>query len=781
MADWQGRLLDVNESSCTMYGYTREELLNLSLSDLDASTDKPQIETLEGLKQPAPTRFERAQRRKDGTTILVEMSVNYLPHAGGRIFCFARDITERKAAEDALVQLNEELEVRVSMRTEDLEEARKEAEDANRAKAAFLATMTHELRTPLNGVIGMLDVLRQTTLERHQIEMLDLITESGLSLLSIVDDILDFSKIEAGRLGLEILPFSPRDVVEKACSVIAPMAEKAEIELTMFADPKLPPLVLGDAVRLKQVLLNLVNNAVKFSSRQERPAQVSVRAVVAAQTPRHAEVEFEVKDNGIGMDAATQAELFKAFTQGDSSISRRFGGTGLGLTISRNLVELMGGEITVRSEPGEGSTFRVRISFPRPKEAKEKKAVPAEVPELAGLSCVVIGDPEGLHGDLATYLEAAGAAVDPVADLAEATQRSATHPTSLLVWILDLKDDAPSLETLRAAEAERPEGQTRFVLIGRGRRRKPRPPANGISEVDVNLLQREVFLDAVARAAGRPERENATTPIMIRRAPTAPPSRDEARDRRRLVLVAEDNEVNQMVILRQLNLLGYAADVAPGGREALEQWRTGDYSLLFADLHMPDMDGYQLTAAIRVQEGSEEHAVIIALTADVLKGGAQQCRDAGLDDYLCKPARLSEVKAMLEKWLPLDGQAPGPTIAGKPDGEAPLGPSVDIAVLEELVGRDPDVIRDFLRAFWISTAKTTSELKAACETKDAALIADLAHKLKSPARSVGALRLARSCEGMERAAKDSDFGAIEEQWPEFEAEAARVEAYLREA
>jgi len=165
----------------------------------------------------------------------------------------------------------------------------------------------------------------------------------------------------------------------------------------------------------------------------------------------------------------------------------------------------------------------------------------------------------------------------------------------------------------------------------------------------------------------------------------------------------------------------------------------------------------------------------------VLKGGAQQCRDAGLDDYLCKPARLSEVKAMLEKWLPLDGQAPGPKIAGKPDGEAPLGPSVDIAVLEELVGRDPDVIRDFLRAFWISTAKTASELKAACEKKDAALIADLAHKLKSPARSVGALRLARSCEGMERAAKDSDFGAIEEQWPEFEAEAARVEAYLREA
>jgi PAS domain S-box-containing protein len=778
MADWQGRLLDVNESSCKLYGYTRDELLKMSLSDLDASTDKPQIEALEGLKQPAPARFERAQRRKDGGTILVEMSVNYLPHSGGRIFCFARDITERKAAQDALVQLNEELEVRVSMRTQDLDEARKEAEDANRAKATFLATMTHELRTPLNGVIGMLDVLRQTTLERHQIEMVDLVSESALSLLSIVDDILDFSKIEAGRLGLENLPFSPQDVVEKACSVVAPMAEKAQIELTMFTDPKLPPLVLGDAIRLKQVLLNLVNNAVKFSSGQERPSLVSVRAVVAAQTASEVVVGFEVKDNGIGMDASTRSGLFKSFTQGDSSISRRFGGTGLGLTISRNLVELMGGEIAVVSEPGKGSTFRVRISFPR---AEEKKGALAEVPELAGLSCVVIGDPKGLHGDLGAYLEAAGAAVDPVLDLETATKRSAAHPTGLLVWVLDLQGDAPSLEALRAAAAGRPEGETRFVLVGRGRRRKPRPLAQGIFEVDVNLLRRDVFVDTVARASGKPERENATTPIMIRRAPAAPPSREEAVARRRLVLVAEDNEVNQMVILRQLALLGYAADVAPGGREALESWRTGDYSLLFADLHMPGMDGYQLTAAIRVQEGSEEHAVIIALTADVLKGGAQQCRDAGLDDYLCKPARLSEVKAMLEKWLPVDHQAPPPKTAGKPGAEAPLGPSVEIAVLEELVGRDPDVIRDFLRAFWISTAKTASELKAACAKKDEALIADLAHKLKSPARSVGALRLASACEGLERAARDSDFAAIAEQLPEFETETARVESYLRQA
>ncbi len=777
MADWHGRLLDVNESSCSLLGYTRDELLKMSLADLDASPNKAQqIVGFEGLKQPEPARFERAQRRKDGSTILVEMSVNYLPHSGGRIFCFARDITKRKAAEDALMRLNEELEVRVSMRTQDLEEARKEAEGANRAKANFLATMTHELRTPLNGVIGMLDVLKQTTLEGHQIEMLDLMGESSLSLLSIVDDILDFSKIEAGRLGIESLPMSPQAVVEKACSVLGPMVDKMDVELTLFTDPRIPTRVLGDAVRLKQVLLNLANNAVKFASRQERPSRVSMRALLSGQTAADVTVEFQVRDNGIGMDTETMAGLFKSFTQGDASITRRFGGTGLGLAISRNLVDLMGGAITVESEVGKGSTFRVRIPFALTKDR------PAEAPgasEVAGVSCLLIGDPEGLHGDLAAYLEAAGAAVDHVPDLESATRHSAAHPTGILVWILDLHGELPSLETVRSNAAKRRGEDTRLVLIDRGRRRTARPIAKGVFVVEANLLKRDVFLNAVASAAGRVEGTD-TTPITIRRPPVPPPTREQAIKTRQLVLVAEDNEINQKVILRQLGLLGYAADVCPGGREALERWRTGDYSLLLADLHMPDMDGYQLTAAIRVQEGTAQHAVIIALTADVLKGGAQQCRDAGLDDYLCKPARLSEVKAMLEKWMPRQSTGPNASTARAPGVKPVSETPVDITVLEDLVGRDPDVIHEFLRAFWISTAKTASELRAACERRDTALVADLAHKLKSPARSVGALRLAEICDELQQAANAPDFEALEKCLPRFEAENARVEEYLRQ-
>ena len=777
MADWQGRLLDVNESACLMFGYSRDELLAMSLSALDAAPGRSRIQGLEGLKQPENARFERTLRRKDGDALFVEMSVNYLPHSGGRIFCFARDITERKAAEDALVRLNEELEVRVSMRTQDLDEARKDAEQANRAKAAFLATMTHELRTPLNGVIGLLDVLKSTTLESHQSELVEVIGESATSLLGIVDDILDFSKIEAGRLGLEHLPMSVQAVVEKAVAVLAPMAQKAGVELTLFTDPRIPAVVQGDAVRLKQVLLNLANNAVKFSSRQERPSYVSVRARLKTHTSRDATIEFEVKDNGIGMDDATVAGLFKSFTQGDASISRRFGGTGLGLAISRNLVELMGGTITVESEPGRGSTFRISVTFA---QASEPAAEGSPILALAGLSCVIVGDSDELHQGLAAYLDAAGAALDTTPDLESARRLTQSRPAGLSVWILDLLEETPPIEALRRAADCGPQHDIRFVLLGRGRRQKPRPTASGVFVVDLNLLRRDTFIQTVARAAGRVEVDNATTPVIIHRAPKAVPSREEALARRELILVAEDNEINQQVILRQLGLLGYTADVARDGHEALELWRSGDYALLLADLHMPEMDGYQLTAAIRVQEGAFQHAVIIALTADVLKGGAQQCRDAGLDDYLCKPARLSEVKAMLEKWLPKAAPPASGSGLATPQPTSVVPPPLDLSVLEELVGRDPDVIREFLRAFWISTAKTAAEIREACDTRNAPLLAELAHKLKAPARSVGALRLAELCDDLQRAGQAKDFAAIQKCLPLFEGEKATVGEYLRQ-
>ena len=770
MADWQGRLLDVNESSCRMLGYTREELLRMSLTDLQASAQTAPIEGIEGLKQPTTARLEGLQRRKDGTTVFVEMSVNYLPHAGGRIFCFARDITDRKAAQVALERLNEELEERVKGRTKALDEAREAAEEANRAKAAFLATITHELRTPLNGILGTLDAFAQTNLERDQAEMLDLISESASSLLSLVDDILDFSKIDTGHLGIEVVAMSPQEVVEKACAVVGPVADKAGAELTFFTDPALPPSVLGDPVRLRQVLLNLLNNAVKFSATQKQP-QISLRATLKDKKRQEVTLQFEIADNGIGMDENTVGGLFHSFTQGDSTIGRRFGGTGLGLAISKNLIELMGGDIVVRSLPGKGSTFTLTVPA---MIAKEDVSSARPAVSLKHLHCLVIGAPASLQGDWAAYLRSADATLEHAPDLDAAQAHGAKHPKGLWVWVFDTPNgEAPSVPALRRAVRDREEFDTRFVLIGRGRRRRSRLLGPGVIGLDANGLRRDTFLSAIASAAGLVTEESLTAPIPIRRQPASAPSREEAITRGQLILVAEDNDVNQKVIRRQLALLGYAADIASGGREALEMWATGDYALLLADIHMPEMDGYQLTAAIRMRETAREHAVIVALTADVLKGEAQQCRDAGLDDYLCKPARLSELKGMLEKWL-----ARRPPV---PSSAATETLSVDIAVLEDLVGRDPSVIREFLRAFSISAARSTAELKEAVALKDGPRVVDEAHKLRAPAKSVGAIPLGRLCEELEKQARSMNLAGINETFASLEQEVARVQSYVEQA
>lgn len=758
------------------------------------------------------------------------------------------------------------------------EHARLEAEQANRAKSDFLAAMSHEIRTPLNGVIGMVDVLHQTSLKGYQVEMADLIRESAFSLLGIIDGILDFSRIEAGKLEIEHAPMPVAEVVEKVCGMLNRMAEKKGEELTLFTDPAIPEEVMGDALRLRQVLVNLVNNAIKFSGGQQRPGRVSVRAVLAEtvrgepvephnpstrplvlseaegsgrtvernlaqaclEPGRKVVVEIRIADNGIGMDEKTLSRLFTPFTQADISTTRRFGGTGLGLVISRRLVELMGGEIAVQSELGKGSTFTVRLPFvPLPDVGRDLSRDVGLKPDLqvAGLSCLVVGGTESLAGDLAAYLTHGGALVERAADLAAARTLLPTLPSGQWIWVIDTAGAPPPLDELRAIARARPEHDARFVVIARGRRREPRVEDTAVVLVDGNVLTRGALLKAAAIAAGRASEERKSPLRGKREAEFSPPSREEARQQGRLILVAEDNETNQKVILHQLGLFGYTADVAGDGRVALERWQSGDYALLLSDLHMPKMDGYQLTAAIRAAETGNAHAPIVALTANALKSEAEHCRAAGMDDYLSKPVRLADLKAMLEKWLPLAaGSASPPPLQGEVNQPIPLPTSplkgegqsslplqgegqdgggfggdglnqnnsleshpphpppnlpleggenaaaasvpVDVRVLKALVGDDPAVIRDLLHDFRVSAAKTAAELKAACQNGQAAQAGALAHKLKSSARSVGALALGELCAGMEQAGKAEQVEALTERLSRFEAEMTAVDEYL---
>jgi len=624
----------------------------------------------------------------------------------------------------------------------------------------------------------MTGLLLDTELNEEQLEFTETVRLSAESLLTIINDILDFSKIEAGKLHFEKLDFDLRNVVDTTIALLAERAQSKKIELTSLVANDVPTLVRGDAGRLRQVLLNLAGNAVKFTELGE----VAISVSKESETKTHVMVRFEVRDTGIGISKEEQKRLFQAFVQADGSTTRKYGGTGLGLVISKQIVEMMGGNIGIESEPYKGSTFWFVLRLEKQPADAVTALTPAPRKDLQNLRVLIVDD-NATNRKILVHQTTSWGMIPREAEngiialdlLRVAAQNGESFDVALLDYNMPQMN---GLELARAVKTDSRLSAVRLVLMPSSGNRGDGQAARetGISAYLTKPVRQSYLFDCLVTAMGESVSENlsATNSGTLITRHSLEENKSVAHTR---VLIVEDNVVNQKVTKRQVEKLGYQADIAADGAEALKALDKISYDIVLMDCQMPVMDGYEATVEIRRREGESKHTTIIAMTANAMQGDREKCLAAGMDDYIGKPIRFAEFQEVLQRWVnSTETKRVSDVRAAENEDD------IDLSVLEtyrKLQDDDePNLVADLVELYINDTRKRLTEIRVTLKEQDIQALQKEIHSLKGSSGNLGILRMAKICAALEENLKDDNWSKVEAQIFELESEFSRVQSVL---
>ena len=737
-----------NDSMCKIVGYSRDEIAALNqlelLDEANSQKLKDVFSKVRGSGNPV-TSLAWTLSHKNRSLRFVESSVSLIKDPKGNPIGFGgfiRDVTQRQRAE-------------VMYR------AKLAAEAASRTKSEFLASMSHEIRTPLNAIIGLVELMLTSDLPPDQREDLDVVKSSAYSLLSIINNILDFSKIEAGRLEFEKTPFSFRKFMDESLKIMGMKSHEKGLELAYRIAPGIPDRILGDPVRLRQVLLNLIDNAIKFTEKGE----VTVTATVQSQTDYEVVLHISVADTGIGIPEDKQRSIFGAYNQGDPSTLRQYGGTGLGLAVSAQLVDLMGGKIRLKSQPSLGSSFRFTACFMTQQNGGRHKPEIAH-PELTGLNVLVVDDNDSGRKITTEILEDLQIKVAPASGPQEAREKLSTSPAENAPFDLILIDsDMPETDGFSLAEwiinQQISEAGIIMLLSFPHLKRKAELEVLGIAASIVKPFGASELEGIILRTLGidKPEIElSASTQKKAIRIPS----------RSLKILVAEDTTFNQKFIQRLLDRWNHRIKLVGNGREALDALKNESFDIVLMDVQMPQLNGLDATKSIRMDEQqSKNHIPIIAMTAHAIKGDRERCLEAGMDEYVSKPIDSDKLFDAIER------------LTGEPGKKEDVSAAINKAILLKAFDGDWDFLKEVVDVFLSDYPRLIDDLRRAHKESDSNTLMRAAHSLKGMLRNFQAEAAAEVAFKLEKQGKLDNFDGVAQVIENLAGQAAEVDQTLR--